>query len=84
MRQNLLEGPRYQDQLRTSTLTEVKMLVSDTGDPVSQFQGQPVYYGLTPVAPGPVPVPVPVPAQYGPEYFGPPSIGPNPVAYGPY
>lgn len=60
------------------------MLVSDTGDPVSQFQGQPVYYGLTPVAPGPVPVPVPVPAQYGPEYFGPPSIAPNPVAYGPY
>ncbi|CAI7655688.1 unnamed protein product [Penicillium palitans] len=62
------------------------MLVSDTGDPVSQFQGQPVYYGLTPVAPGPVPVPVrvPGPAQYGPEYFGPPPIGPNPVAYGPY
>lgn len=56
------------------------MLVSDTGDPVSQFQGQPVYYGLTPVAPGPVPVP----AQYCPEYFGPSSIGPNPVAYGPY
>ncbi|KAJ5410299.1 uncharacterized protein N7487_004658 [Penicillium crustosum] len=50
------------------------MLVPDTGDPVPQFQGQAVYYGLTPVAPGPVPVPVPVPAQYGPEYFGPPSI----------
>lgn len=84
MRQNPLKRPQYQDQFITTTLTEVNMLVPDTGDPVPQFQGQAVYYGLTPVAPGPVPVPVPVPAQYGPEYFGPPSIGPNPTVYGPY
>lgn len=62
------------------------MLVPDTGDPRSQSQGHPVYYGLSPVAPGAVPVSVPVsvPAQYGPECFGPPSILPNHVAYGPY
>ncbi|KAJ6138141.1 hypothetical protein N7471_004627 [Penicillium samsonianum] len=52
------------------------MLVSHTGASVSAFEGEPVYFGLTPVAP--------VPAQFGLEYFGPPSVGPSPIAYGPY
>ncbi|OQE30613.1 hypothetical protein PENFLA_c003G10454 [Penicillium flavigenum] len=44
----------------------------------SAFAGEPVYFGMNPVAPAPAP------AQFGLEYFEPPTVGPSPVAYGPY
>lgn len=50
------------------------MFVPDAEDPGSRFQGEP-YFNMAPVAPAP--------AQFGLGYFGPPSVDPSPVAYGP-